>query len=52
MILTIAAIQKLKNLVNLSYVVHVTPLVINSLGGRDTHMHTHKLTSQIVAILV
>ena len=29
---------------NQSYEVHITPLVINSLGGGHTHKHTHTHT--------
>ena len=37
MLPTIAAIKKLKLLFNLSYGVHITPLVITNLGGGHTH---------------
>ena len=47
MIPTIAAIEKLWYLFNLSYGSishHIMPLVITSLGGGDTHIHTHTHT--------
>ena len=48
-ILTTPAIQKLYNLFNQSYRVHIVPLVINNLRGQThtqtqhshTHTHTH-----------
>ena len=44
MISTTVATQKLYNLFNQSYVVHIMPLVICGLWGGDTRTHTHTHT--------
>ena len=42
--MTTAAIENQYNFFNQSYGVHITPLVIYSLGGKNTHTHTHTHT--------